>query len=212
MWFERRCRAFATAPVPLPRPVHVRCARRARAAAATELTLSRTSTTLNRLGREAQTVDGALDRRPPSPILSMTSATRWRSRSVGDAAILHCTSSPTLSRDAARLAKCRCGGTESGVLDRNAETPMTADGRGNERGPGEAALVEEFLAEYPPNHELWEGGWLALFNEWTDGSDPDVTTARRRILLHAAITVRARGGAVNDAHIAEAVQTLSGDD
>lgn len=97
---------------------------------------------------------------------------------------------------------------------------MTADGRGNERGPGEAALAEEFLAEYPPNHELWEGGWLALFRagpgqEGTDGSDPDVVAASRRILLHAAITVRARGGAVNDEHIAEAMEAVratSGDD
>jgi len=39
--------------------------------------------------------------------------------------------------------------------------------------------------------------------------------ARRRILLHAAISVRARGNAVNDEHIAEAmeaVRAMSGDD
>ena len=74
----------------------------------------------------------------------------------------------------------------------------------------ERQLVEEFIAMHPPSDDVWrDGSWLKVLREGAD--TPDLQGVYRRLLLHAAIAVRAAGGPVRDIDIAEGLQLLRDD-
>lgn len=83
---------------------------------------------------------------------------------------------------------------------------MVHENRVTQANAAEAEAAEEFLRVHPPADHLWQGGeWLRLLREGAESESPEVRSAYRRILLLAAITVRANGGTVSDDDISEGI-------
>lgn len=83
---------------------------------------------------------------------------------------------------------------------------MVHENRFAQANAAEAEAAAEFLRVHPPAGEVWQDGeWLRLLREGALSDLPDVQEAYRRILLLAAISVRASGGSVSDAEIAEGI-------
>lgn len=84
---------------------------------------------------------------------------------------------------------------------------MVHEDRFKEGDALERELVDEFLSMHPPTDAVWEdGSWLRVLQQGAD--NPELQAAYCRLLLHAAIRVRAAGGPVRDIDIAEALRML----